>query len=136
MLVAVAHAHSHLVIHRDIKPAKILVNTDGQFKLLDFGIAKLLESDTQGAEQTALTRDAGRAMTREYAAPEQVLGQAITTATGVRCADCRRAPGGRCHSAGHHTVVGRGHAAPSLAFHPADALATPGALRARLRAAR
>ena len=83
VLAAMAHAHSHLVIHRDIKPANILVSTDGQVKLLDFGIAKLLENDTQGAEQTALTRDAGRVMTPEYAAPEQVLGQAITTATDV-----------------------------------------------------
>jgi serine/threonine-protein kinase len=81
--VAVAHAHANLVVHRDLKPSNILVGAGGAVKLLDFGIAKLIETETGAAEETALTRLAGRAMTPEYAAPEQVSGEPITTATDV-----------------------------------------------------
>ena len=79
---AVTQAHVNLVVHRDIKPSNILVTGDGQVKLLDFGVAKLLEQDAPagGAELTRLT---GRIFTPEYAAPEQILGEAITTATDV-----------------------------------------------------
>ncbi len=80
---AVAHAHSHLVVHRDLKPSNILVSADGRVKLLDFGIAKLIEGDGESAEETELTRLAGRLLTPEYAAPEQILGQTVTTATDV-----------------------------------------------------
>ena len=78
---AVEYAHRNLVVHRDIKPANILVTKDGTPKLLDFGIAKLLQSE--GASPPALTRATERLMTPEYASPEQARGQTITTATDV-----------------------------------------------------
>jgi eukaryotic-like serine/threonine-protein kinase len=78
---AVAHAHSRLVVHRDLKPGNILVTTEGQVRLLDFGIAKLMEGDR--AEETALTRQAGRALTLDYASPEQIAGAPLGTASDV-----------------------------------------------------
>jgi len=77
---AVAHAHVNLVVHRDLKPSNVLVTGDGRVKLLDFGIAKLIEANT---DQQRLTREAGGLLTPKYAAPEQVTGGAITTATDV-----------------------------------------------------
>ncbi len=74
---AVMYAHRNLVIHRDIKPANVLVSPDGAPKLLDFGIAKLVN------EEVALTRIHERLMTPEYASPEQARGEAITTASDV-----------------------------------------------------
>jgi serine/threonine-protein kinase len=79
---AVMQAHANLVVHRDIKPSNILVTADGQVKLLDFGVAKLLEADS-AAGGVELTRMTGRIFTPEYAAPEQVLGEPVTTATDV-----------------------------------------------------
>jgi serine/threonine-protein kinase len=83
VLGAVAHAHAQLIVHRDLKPSNVLVTQDGTVKLLDFGIAKLLEDDLHPGESTELTQEAGRAMTPEYAAPEQLLGLPVTTATDV-----------------------------------------------------
>ncbi|MEX2124134.1 MAG: serine/threonine-protein kinase [Woeseia sp.] len=76
---AVHYAHQNLVVHRDIKPTNILVTEDGTPKLLDFGIAKLL--DAGGAATDGLTRDGAVMLTPENAAPEQVLNGRITTAT-------------------------------------------------------
>jgi len=79
---AVEHAHQNLVLHRDLKPGNVLVNRDGQVKLLDFGIAKLLGPGRAGLEPVA-THTAHRLMTPAYASPEQVRGDALTTATDV-----------------------------------------------------
>jgi eukaryotic-like serine/threonine-protein kinase len=76
---AVTYAHRNLIVHRDLKPSNILVTAGGEVKLLDFGIAKLL--DAESAESQTVTQ--ARMMTPEYAAPEQVLGEPITTATDV-----------------------------------------------------
>ncbi len=78
---AVAHAHAHLVIHRDLKPANILVTPQGQVRLLDFGIARLLEGEAVRA--SALTREGGVALTPDYASPEQITGAPLGTASDV-----------------------------------------------------
>src|SRR6185369_13236168 len=78
---AVQYAHQHLVVHRDLKPSNILVAADGQVKLLDFGIAKLL--DPLLPADAALTRTGVLPMTPEFAAPEQVRGEPVTIATDV-----------------------------------------------------
>ncbi|MBP6773326.1 MAG: serine/threonine protein kinase [Gemmatimonadaceae bacterium] len=80
---AVQFAHQNLVVHRDLKPQNILVNADGQVKLLDFGIASLLPSALDGAEDETLTRDGARALTPGYASPEQLLGRPIGTRSDV-----------------------------------------------------
>ena len=78
---AVHYAHQNLIIHRDIKTTNILVTKGGTPKLLDFGIAKL--SDAEGAATAGLTREGAVIMTPENAAPEQIMGKNITTATDV-----------------------------------------------------
>ncbi|MFG6487093.1 protein kinase [Roseateles sp. BYS78W] len=86
VLAAVAHAHARLILHRDLKPSNILVTEQGDVKLLDFGIAKLLADAaeaSEGAAATELTQRAGSAFTPQFAAPEQVQQADVTTATDV-----------------------------------------------------
>lgn len=73
---AVAHAHGQLVVHRDLKPSNVLVSNDGMVKLLDFGIAQVLDATGEQAPAT-------RVFTPEYAAPEQLRGERTTTATDI-----------------------------------------------------
>ncbi len=74
------YAHQNLIVHRDLKPSNILVSSEGEPKLLDFGIAKVLDSEGDAGEQTLTSQ---RAMTPEYASPEQIRGETITTASDI-----------------------------------------------------
>jgi serine/threonine protein kinase len=78
---AVQYAHSHGVVHRDLKPANVLVTRDGMVKVLDFGVAKLLEAERVPGH--TLTRTAPAPLTMNYASPEQLRGTAVTTASDV-----------------------------------------------------
>jgi serine/threonine-protein kinase len=80
---AVIEAHRHLVLHRDLKPANILVTAAGEVKLLDFGIAKLLEENGPDQGAAALTMEGAQALTPHYASPEQLTGAPATTATDI-----------------------------------------------------
>jgi len=86
---AVRHAHARLILHRDLKPSNILVTPDGTPKLLDFGIAKVLDDGGVASPglmpgmETTLTRPGARLLTPEYASPEQILGEPLTTAADV-----------------------------------------------------
>jgi serine/threonine protein kinase len=83
VLAAVAHAHGKFILHRDIKPSNILVTAEGQVKLVDFGIAKLLDDGTDATPMADLTHLGAYAFTPEYAAPEQVQGGEVSGATDV-----------------------------------------------------
>lgn len=80
--LAVEHAHSQLVLHRDLKPSNVLVTPDGQIKLLDFGIAGVLDNSTE-EPMTKLTQLTGRGLTLEYASPEQITGEPTIAASDV-----------------------------------------------------
>ncbi|HEX6938876.1 MAG TPA: tetratricopeptide repeat protein, partial [Longimicrobiales bacterium] len=143
---AVQYAHQNLVVHRDIKPSNILVQPDGTVKLLDFGIAKLLDPAVAGAAPE--TRADLRIFTPEYAAPEQLTGEAVTTATDVYSLGVLlyelltgRRPEGGADAVRPSAALGRGSAGPSDATDGADSLeetarrrsTTPERLRRRLR---
>jgi eukaryotic-like serine/threonine-protein kinase len=83
VLAAVAHAHGKFILHRDLKPSNVMVTAEGQVKLLDFGIAKLLDDGADATPMSDLTRLGGYAFTPEYAAPEQVQGDEVSSATDV-----------------------------------------------------
>ena len=78
---AVAHAHGRLIVHRDLKPANILVTAEGEVRLLDFGIAQLLEGER--AVESPITRQVGRVLTMDYASPEQLRGEPFGVASDV-----------------------------------------------------
>ena len=80
---AVQYAHASLVVHRDLKPSNILVGEDGRPRLLDFGIAKVLGDDEAGEREELTTRSRAVPLTPEYASPEQVRGEPVTTASDV-----------------------------------------------------
>jgi serine/threonine-protein kinase len=80
---AVRYAHQNLIVHRDLKPSNIFVTATGEVKLLDFGIAKLLQAEASSDGEQPATRTELRLLTPEYAAPEQVRGDSVTTATDV-----------------------------------------------------
>jgi eukaryotic-like serine/threonine-protein kinase len=83
VLAAVAHAHRNKIVHCDLKPSNVLVRNDNHVKLLDFGIAKLMEEDKHEPDRAQLVVKGERAMTPEYAAPEQLKGEPLTTAVDV-----------------------------------------------------
>ena len=80
---AVQYAHQQLIVHRDLKPGNVLVSESGEVKLLDFGIARMLDETEGSAQAATMTRMGVRMLTPAYAAPEQVRGDPATTATDV-----------------------------------------------------
>jgi len=140
---AVHHAHQHLVVHRDLKASNIFVTASGQVKLLDFGIAKILDPDAAARPGSGETGTYW--MTPDYASPEQVRGGAVTTATDVYTLGVLlyrllsgRAPyalSGKSPAEVERTICDTEPARPSAAVDAAAAAqrgATPERLRARL----
>ena len=132
---AVEYAHRNRIIHRDLKPANILVTADGEPKLLDFGIAKLLDPES-GDPAPPATRLTGRLMTPEYASPEQMRGEALTPATDIYSlgAVLRELIGGKPAGELEQIVRKAMQREPALRFSSAAAFAA--AVRAYLEAPR
>jgi hypothetical protein len=131
---AVQYAHQRLVIHRDIKPGNILVGADGTPKLLDFGIAKLLDPDHPRGRQ-AQTRTGLHRLTPEYGSPEQARGEPVTTATDVYSLGAvlyELLTGARPHRFEGESVVHMVHAICEVE-PPRPSLAAPPARRRALR---
>jgi serine/threonine-protein kinase len=129
---AVAHAHARLIVHRDIKPSNVLVDAGEQVRLLDFGIAKLMQGDS--APETELTREAGRALTPEYAAPEQIQGEPVGTATDIYSMGVllyELLAGRHPYVPKHATLAARAQAALAAEpMRPSDAASDPARRRA------
>ena len=103
---AVEHAHKKLVVHGDLKPGNIFVTAEGTVKLLDFGIARLVEAD--GGDAGPLTRGGARAFTPEYASPEQIRGDALATYSDIYSLGVvlfELLTGRRPHAVGSHALV-------------------------------
>ena len=143
VLAAVGHAHANLIVHRDLKPSNILVSGEGGVKLLDFGIAKLLAPESHEPLE-AVTRD-GRALTPDFAAPEQIRGGPISVATDVYALGvllylivCGRRPyelAGRSAAEIERVVCESTPVRPSATFDVNGAQADDQAARARARGA-
>ena len=140
---AVQHAHQALVVHRDLKPSNILVSAAGAVKLLDFGIAKLLEPQAWGIEASETLTEM-RTLTPDYAAPEQRHGGTITTATDVYALGVvlyELLAGVRPVAEGTRDDAGAREGAPTTATPPSEAVpeelgandARPAAAARRLR---
>ena len=109
VLEAVAKAHANLIVHRDLKPSNILVRNDNCVKLLDFGIAKLVEGSDRAETRQNPTIAGGQVLTPQYAAPEQLQGTAITIATDVYALGVLL----YLLLTGQHPNGGRGHLSPA-----------------------
>ncbi len=132
--IAVAYAHTRLIIHRDLKPSNVLVTADGQVRLLDFGIAKLM--DREGAGDSELTAIAGRVLTVNYASPEQIRGEPIGTASDVYSLGViafQLLTGSLPYRLAHTGPAALSEALKSLEIPAASRVATEAGQRARLR---
>jgi len=109
VLEAVAKAHANLIVHRDLKPSNILVRNDNCVKLLDFGIAKLVEGTDRAETRQNPTVAGGQVLTPQYAAPEQLQGKAITIATDIYALGVLL----YLLLTGQHPNGGRGHLSPA-----------------------